>query len=172
MTSTSQLASVPNSTVEVPMRPYTAAVGAAAISRASARISSAAHAAVRGDGLRGEVGGQRADFVDAVDVSASPPRSGATRPSSNSTCTTANSRAASVPGRGARWRSASSAVRVRAGSMTVSLPPRLRSAFSLPGKSAAVVTLPLDTRGLAPMITRWSVRSRSGTGKATGLPNR
>jgi alpha-methylacyl-CoA racemase len=32
---------VPNSTVEVPIRPYTAAVGAAAISRARVRISSA-----------------------------------------------------------------------------------------------------------------------------------
>ena len=30
----------------------------------------------------------------------------------------------------------------------------LRSARSLPGKSAAVVKLPLDTRGFAPMITR------------------
>ena len=51
-----------------------------------------------------------------------------------------------------RWRH--SAVRVRAGSITVSLPPRLRRARSLPGKSAAVAKLPLDTRGFAPMTTR------------------
>ncbi len=69
-----------------------------------------------------------------VTCSATPPRSGATRPSSNSAWTTANSRAASVPGRGAMWRSASSAVRVRAGSMTVSLPPRLRKAAQLAGE--------------------------------------
>ena len=80
------------------------------------------------------------------------PRPRSTRPSSNSTCTTANSSAASVPGRGAMCRSASSAVRVRAGSMTTSRPPRLRSALSLPPKSAAVARLPLDTSGLAPMI--------------------
>jgi len=64
------------------------------------------------------------------------------------------------------------AVRVRAGSMTVRRPPRRRRARSLPGKSAAVARDPLDTIGLAPMITRWSVRSISGTVKATGLPNR
>ena len=32
--------------------------------------------------------------------------------------------------------------------------PRLRSAFSLPPKSAAVARLPLDTSGLAPITTR------------------
>ena len=77
-----------------------------------------------------------------------------------------------MPGRGARWWSASSAVRVRLGSMTVRVPPRRLSALSLPPKSAAVARLPLDTSGLAPMITRWSVRSRSGTVNANGLPNR
>ena len=54
-TSTSQLASVPNSTVQVPIRPYTAAVGAAASSRASARISSALTPQCVADALRGEV---------------------------------------------------------------------------------------------------------------------
>ena len=77
-----------------------------------------------------------------------------------------------MPGRGAMWRSATSAVRVRFGSITVRRPPRRRSSFSFPGKSAAVATLPLLTRGLAPMMTRWSVRSRSGTVNANGLPNR
>ena len=105
-----------------------------------------------------------------VTRSASPPSSGSTRSSSKSVWTTAKSSAASVPGRGATCRSASSAVRVRVGSITVSLPPRRLSALSLPPKSAAVATLPLDTSGLAPMITRWSVRSMSGTVNANGLP--
>ena len=72
-TSTSQLPSVPNSTVDVPIRPYTAAVGAAASSRASVRMSSAGDAAVRGDGLRREVPwpGSRT-CVDAGDVLGEP----------------------------------------------------------------------------------------------------
>lgn len=41
MTSTSQLVRLPNRTVAVPIRPYTAVRGAAAISRASSRIASA-----------------------------------------------------------------------------------------------------------------------------------
>ncbi len=84
----------------------------------------------------------------------------------------ANSSAASVPGRGAMCWSAAWAVLVRCGSITTSRPPRRRSALSLPGKSAAVARLPLDTSGLAPMRTRWSVRSRSGTGMALGSPKR
>ena len=52
MTSTSQLPSVPNSTVDVPIRPYTAAEGAAAISRAKVADVFGGDAAVGGDGLR------------------------------------------------------------------------------------------------------------------------
>ena len=45
-----------------------------------------------------------------------------------------------------------------------------RSALSLPGKSGAVHRLPLDSSGLAPIRSRWSVRSRSGTGMAWASP--
>ena len=59
------------------------------------------HAAVGGDGLRREpVRPAHEARRRPLTWSATPPRSGATRPSSKSTCTTANSSAASVPGRG------------------------------------------------------------------------
>ena len=45
-------------------------------------------------------------------------------------------------------------------------------AFTRPGKSGAVHRLPLDSQGLAPSISRKSVRSRSGTGMAPGSPKR
>ena len=67
-TSTSQLARVPNSTVDVPIRPYTAAVGAAASSRASVRISSAATPQCAATASGGKSGRQRRDLVDADDV--------------------------------------------------------------------------------------------------------
>jgi hypothetical protein len=35
-----------------------------------------------------------------------------------------------------------------------------------------VQRLPLDAYGLAPRISRWSVRSRSGTAMSRGLPKR
>ncbi len=37
--------------------------------------------------------------------------------------------------------------------------------------SGAVSRLPLDTSGLAPRISRWSVRSTSGTGMLSAAPN-
>ena len=139
------------------------------MSRANARMSSAATPQCSATASGEKLLARSRTCSTPMTCSARSPRS--TRSSSNNTCTTANNSAASVPGRGAMWRSASSAVRVRAGSMTVSVPPRLRRALSLPGKSAAVARLPLETRGFAPMITKWSVWSRSGTVNAMGLPN-
>lgn len=67
-TSTSQLVSVPNSTVEVPMQ-YTAALGAPAISRAPASgCFVGGDTDVLGDGIRREVRGGRADPLHARDV--------------------------------------------------------------------------------------------------------
>jgi hypothetical protein len=99
-TSTSQLVRVPNSTVEVPMRPYTAALGAAAISRASVRMSSAGIPQCAATASGGKSAAAARTCSTPVTWSARRPSS--TRSSSNSTLTTANSSAASVPGRTAR----------------------------------------------------------------------
>ena len=78
---------------------------------------------------------------------------------------------ASVPGRMNTWRSAIAAVSARRGStMTTRRPPRRRIASSRFFTPGAVITLPLETTGLAPMMTRWSVRSMSGTGISAWLP--
>ncbi len=37
--------------------------------------------------------------------------------------------------------------------------------------SGAVIRLPLDCSGLAPSMSRWSVRSTSGTGTVVPVPN-
>ena len=94
-----------------------------------------------------------------------------TRSSSKSTWAMATSRWASWPGRTATCSSASSAVRLRRGSTTTTLPPRAWMALMRPGKSGAVHSEPLDSQGLAPSMSRWSVRSRSGTAMSRGLPN-
>ena len=91
-------------------------------------------------------------------------RPGRTSPSANSTWTSANSSCASVPGRIGWCSSAASAVRLRRGSTTTSLPPRARSAFSRPRMSGAVISEPLEASGLAPSISRCCVRSTSGIG--------
>ena len=67
--------------------------------------------------------------------------------------------------------SASSAVSVRRGSITTSLPPRACIAFALPRKSGTVHRLPFDTTGFAPITTSRSVRARSGTGIDSQCPN-
>ena len=74
----------------------------------------------------------------------SPAGPGSMRPSSARAVTTAARRRASVPGRMARWRSASSAVRLRRGSTTTRVPPRARIASIRPGQSGAVARLPLE----------------------------
>ena len=76
-----------------------------------------------------------------------------------------------MPGR-MKWCSeASRAVRLRRGSMTTTLPPRSRIARIRPRMSGAVSSEPLETSGLAPRISRWSVRSTSGTGMLSAPPN-
>ena len=40
-----------------------------------------------------------------------------------------------------------------------------------PGQSGAVAKLPLDAKGLAPRIRRWSVRSTSASGMDSIVPN-
>ena len=88
-----------------------------------------------------------------------------------STWAIANSSCASVPGR-MKWCSeASCAVRLRRGSTTTTLPPRSRIARMRPRMSGAVSSEPLETSGLAPRISRWSVRSTSGIGTLSPAPN-
>jgi hypothetical protein len=67
--------------------------------------------------------------------------------------------------------SASSAVRVRRGSTTTTLPPRSRIARRRPRMFGAVSRLPFDTSGLAPSISRCSQRSTSGIGTESIVPN-
>jgi hypothetical protein len=50
--------------------------------------------------------------------------------------------------------SATSAVSVRRGSSTTSLPPRARSRRRRPPMSGAVIALPFETSGLAPSIRK------------------
>ena len=76
-----------------------------------------------------------------------------------------------MPGRMKWCSSASPAVRERRGSMTTTLPPRARIARSRPRTSGEVISEPLETIGSAPRIIRWSVRSRSGTGTLSPVPN-
>ena len=76
-----------------------------------------------------------------------------------------------MPGR-MKWCSdASLAVRLRRGSTTTTLPPRSRIARRRPRMSGAVSSEPFETSGLAPRISRWSVRSTSGTGTLSPAPN-
>ena len=152
ITSVAHDASVPNATVLVPMRPYTAAVGAAASSAArrttvsaSMPVTEATHSAVNG--------------ATWAASSSRPLRwlarvPGSTALATNSWWMMPASRAASVPGRMGRCSSAMSAVRVRLGSTTTTLPPRSLMALSRPAKSGAVHRLPLDSSGLAPSMSR------------------
>ena len=69
--------------------------------------------------------GERLDLVEPVGVLGEPARIGRA-PRRTARCTSANSRSASVPGRMKWCSSASSAVRLRRGSITTTLPPRSR----------------------------------------------
>ena len=110
------------------------------------------------------VNGSASSAIRSAPFACSASAPGSARPSSSSTLAIANSSSASVPGR-MKWCSeASRAVRLRRGSMTTTLPPRSRIARIRPRMSGAVSSEPLETSGLAPRISRWSVRSTSGTG--------
>ena len=76
-----------------------------------------------------------------------------------------------MPGRMKWCSSATSAVRERRGSTTTTLPPRSWIARRRPRMSGAVSRLPLEASGLAPRISRWSVRSTSGTAIVSEPPN-
>ena len=76
-----------------------------------------------------------------------------------------------MPGRMKWCASATSAVRERRGSTTTTLPPRAWIARSRPRRSGAVSRLPLEASGLAPRISRWSVRSTSGIAIVSDPPN-
>jgi hypothetical protein len=167
-TSIAQEARVPNSWLHVPIRPYTAARGAEASSRARRRMRSAgtAQAPATASGVKSRH--RRSTSATPLVSSARRPRS--TRSSAKSTWQTASSSAASVPGRIGTHSSARSAVPVRRGSITTTLPPRARIASKRPGTSAAARRLPWDACGFAPRTRRWSVRSRSGVGILHMLP--
>ena len=60
--------------------------------------------------------------------------------------------------------SAFSAVPVRTGSITITLPPRPRIASISPITSGQAISEPCDACGLAPITTNRSVRRMSGTG--------
>jgi len=167
-TSTSQLASVPNSCVQLPMRAYRLARGVPARSRASARIVSAGRPqrAATASALNGATAACTAAMPSTS--AARPP--GFASPSANSVCTMPASRKASAPGRMKWCVSASAAVSVRRGSMTTSRPPRACSARALPRKSGTVHMLPLLTTGLAPSTISRSARAMSGTGTLIQWP--
>ena len=116
---TAQVATSPNSCVETPTRPYTAADLAPASSRASRRTSSAAmpDAASARSGVNGSTAARTASSPSTY-------AGGVVSPSANSTCSMASSTNASVPGR-TKWCScAALAVSVRRGSTTTIRPPR------------------------------------------------
>ena len=124
--------------------------------RRPARRSSvdAGDRAVAGDVDRAEV---RAHLVDAGGVLGQP-RGRSTRPSCTSTAPMAARHQASVPGRTWRWRSASSAVSVRRGSMTISARAGSRAiSFSVVRARGK----PCDCHGFLPTKTPTSACSKS-----------
>ena len=149
-TSTNQEASVPNSWLQVPMRPYSAALGAAAYSCVMRRMVSAGirQAASTYSGVNSAAAARTASTLSSR--SAMSPSS--TRSSANNTLTMASRKAASVPGRIGIHSSARAAVPVRRGSMTTTLPPRARMPSSSPRMSAHASKLPCDAWGLPPMM--------------------
>jgi hypothetical protein len=126
----------------VPMRPYTQADPAAARSRVRARMSAAARPVT--SATASGVNGSASASTSSSPASHSPATPVSTSPSSASTLTSAMSRNGSAPGRMARWRLATSAVRDRRGSTTTSVPPRSSRASMRPGQSGAVARLPLE----------------------------
>ena len=141
----------------MPRSSNAATLDAAAMRRAVARRSvlvDAAHRRVVGDATRRRTS-PRCRRSPTV-CSASHDR--ATRPSCTSTATSAARHHASVPGRTARWKSASSAVSLRRGSMTISARSGSRAI------SLSVVRAwgrPCDCHGFLPMNSATSACSMS-----------
>ena len=151
------------------MRAYTAPRWAAASSRAMRRISPASipQAPATASGAKSRTSVRTSSRPFRCSVSAP----GASSPSSTIVHAIAASTSASVPGWMKWCSSASSAVRVRRGSTTTTLPPRSRIPRNRPRMSGAVSRLPFDTSGFAPSISRCSQRSTSGTGTDSIVPN-
>ena len=143
MASTNHALVVPNSTVFTPMRPYKAAVGAPAISRAKRTMTSAATpvASATNSGVNGATAARNSSSPFSTDAMRD---SIFTKFSANITLAIADKNNPSVPGRIDTHSSAASAVRVRRGSTTTTFPPRARMASMRPGKSGAVHRLPFD----------------------------
>ena len=136
--------------VVVPMRPYTAALGAAISSAAMRRVTPASIPVTSAT-----ASGVKAVSAETKDATASGSIQSEAAPKSGSDSTTRTwampaSHSASLPGRISKCSSAKSAVRVRIGSTTTIRPPRLRSERNRPGKSAAVNIEPFETSGFAP----------------------
>ena len=131
-TSTSHDASVPNSCVHVPMRPYTAAVGAAGELARDAADGRGVDAAGGGDALRARTP-RRAAARRRGRSRSRRRRRDRRGPRRTARARARTGRARRSPGRIARCSSASSAVFVRRGSTTTSLPPRARERLQPPG---------------------------------------
>ena len=144
---------VPNSTVFTPIRPYTAAVGAPASSRAilvmvSADTPVATATRCGANGATAASNSARPFNRDAMRGSIF------TNFSANITCARAAKNKPSVPGRIDTHSSAASTDLVRRGSTTTIFPPRSRMRSIRPGKSGAVHKLPLDAYGFAPSMSK------------------
>ncbi len=157
--------STPNDWVDTPIRPWTAAEGAAARSRARRRTSSALTPLTRSasSGVNGSTAARTASRPSTQ-------AGGVARSATRSSRTIARRTAASEPGRTKRCSSAIFAVSVRRGSRTTSRPPREASSRRRCGKSGTVHSEPFDAIGLWPTRTRRSVRSMSGTGRRNWWP--
>ena len=153
MASMSHALTLPKSTVLTPIRPLTAAVGAAASSCAMRLVTVALMpvADSTSSGVNAASSVPSSSTPDTFERTWSPT---STSPSAYNTLIIAAKNNPSVPGRIEIHSSASSAVRVRRGSTTTTLPPRVRIASSRPGKSGAVQTLPFDAYGLVPNNNR------------------
>ena len=144
-----------------PVRPYTAARAAVARSRASTRTTSAG-IPVRASVASGRMSrDQRAQRIGAARLRGDGAWSSS--PSAKITCSIDSSIQASASGRIATCSNAR-AVSERRGSTTTTRPPRATIACSSSLIRGAVSTLPWETSGLAPTISRRSVRARSGIG--------
>lgn len=164
--SSSAVVRVPVRPREVPMRPYTAARSVFASACAISRTRSAGMPvwrAVASGGYCSTTLRQRSRPRVRLDR-----RSTSASPSSNITCSSESKNRASVGVIGSQ--SNSRAVSVRRGSTTVTVPPRLVMARRPSRMRGELITLPCETIGLAPIISRYSTRLMSGMGAATGLP--
>ena len=151
-TSTSHDASVPNSWLHSPMRPYTAPVGAAANSRARRRIVSAGTRQNASTDSGVNSAHTLAHGVDALDLLLE--RAERREPLGEEHVAHREQERGVGPGRIGTHSSAWSAVPVRRGSTTTTRPPRARMPSSSPRTSGHASSEPPDACGLPPMQIR------------------